>query len=104
MLAAVHGQPLNASQLGAALAAADKVAARKEMTQTLRQLGHKTLALEASATRNGAVETPAEGQIYANFLRAHRAQVGRVPGIEHHPQALQRVVPADPGPWPDRHQ
>ncbi len=45
--------------------------AREELTQTLTALGHKTLALDAGATRHGAVETPAEGRLYAKFLREH---------------------------------
>ncbi|MCK5862854.1 MAG: hypothetical protein KAH38_10235 [Candidatus Hydrogenedentes bacterium] len=43
--------------------------ARKEMTEVLKKLGHKTLVLDAKKTRHGAVETPAEGEVYANFLR-----------------------------------
>lgn len=45
--------------------------ARKEIAQTLEALGHPTLMLDPDATRHGAVETPAEGQVFANFLRAH---------------------------------
>lgn len=45
--------------------------ARRELTAVLKKLGHKILALEADATRHGAVETPAEGEVYANFLRAN---------------------------------
>jgi hypothetical protein len=45
------------------------------MAEVLKKLGHKTLMLDAKATRYGAVETPAEGEVYANFLR--RMQVNR---------------------------
>ena len=55
-----------------------QVQARKELTAVLKGLGHKVLALPASATRHGAVETVAEGEIYANFLREHRGQFGGV--------------------------
>ncbi len=48
--------------------------ARKEMKAVLNRLGHKTLMLDEKATRHGAVETPAEGEIYAEFLRRHRGQ------------------------------
>ena len=48
--------------------------ARKEMTATLKALGHKTIALDPELTRNGAIETPAEGQIYANFLRENQGK------------------------------
>jgi L-fucose isomerase-like protein len=48
--------------------------ARKEMLDTLHVLGHKTLVLDPAATHYGAVETPAEGQIYANFLRRHAGE------------------------------
>ncbi len=43
--------------------------ARKEMTAELKNLGHKVLTLDAKATRHGAIETPLEGAVYANFLR-----------------------------------
>jgi L-fucose isomerase-like protein len=48
--------------------------ARKELSNTLRKLGHKTLILDAKATRHGAVETPREGEIYANFLQQNRGK------------------------------
>lgn len=53
-------------------------AARKELTGALHKLGHKTLAMDPKATRYGAVETPAEGEKYAAFLREHRGQFGGV--------------------------
>jgi L-fucose isomerase-like protein len=49
-------------------------AARRELQETLESRGHKVLMLDASATRHGAVETPAEGSVYAEFLRRHRGQ------------------------------
>jgi L-fucose isomerase-like protein len=55
-----------------------QASARKEMTEALKNLGHKTIALEASATRHGAVETPKEGERYARFLAENRGQFGGV--------------------------
>jgi L-fucose isomerase-like protein len=55
-----------------------QASARKEMAEVLKGLGHKTIALPASATRHGAVETPAEGAVYANFLRENRGKFGGV--------------------------
>ena len=52
--------------------------ARQELTDALRRLGHKTLALDPDATRHGAVETPAEGERYAEFLRQNRGKFGGV--------------------------
>ncbi len=52
--------------------------ARVEMEARLKELGHDTLMLDAGATRHGAVETPAEGEIYARFLKAHE---GRYDGV-----------------------
>jgi len=53
--------------------------ARAEMLARLRKLGHKTLALEPDATRrHGAVETPAEGALFASFLARHRGAYGGV--------------------------
>ncbi|MCX6032821.1 MAG: hypothetical protein NT169_26490 [Chloroflexi bacterium] len=48
--------------------------AREEMAAVLKGLGHEVLVLDAAATRYGAVETPIEGEVYANFLREHRGQ------------------------------
>jgi L-fucose isomerase-like protein len=55
-----------------------QASARKELTQVLKGLGHKTISLPAGATRHGAVETPAEGAIYAKFLRENRGKFGGV--------------------------
>jgi L-fucose isomerase-like protein len=52
--------------------------ARQEMTRELNALGHEVLLLDADATRYGAIETPQEGEVYANFLRANRGKFGGV--------------------------
>ncbi len=52
--------------------------ARKELTSTLDKLGYNSLLLEETATRYGAIETPEEGRIYANFLAKNR---GRYNGV-----------------------
>ena len=52
--------------------------AREEMKRTLNELGHSVLMLDDNATRYGAVETLQEGEVYANFLRAHRGEFGGV--------------------------
>ncbi len=53
-------------------------AAREEMTARLRGLGFEVLLCDPAATRYGAVETPAEGQVYAEFLARNR---GRYQGV-----------------------
>jgi L-fucose isomerase-like protein len=52
--------------------------ARDELPKRLAALGHATIALDAGATRHGAVETPTEGERYANFLRENRGKFGGV--------------------------
>lgn len=52
--------------------------AREEMRRELTALGHEVLMLDESATRYGAVETPQEGEIFANFLRQNRGKFGGV--------------------------
>ena len=52
--------------------------AREEMSRVLRGLGHKILTLDESATRYGAIETPTEGRIYAEFLRKN---AGKFDGV-----------------------
>ena len=52
--------------------------ARKEMRRVLRQMGHKSLLLDEGATRHGAVETPQEGRVYANFLAENK---GKLDGV-----------------------
>ncbi len=55
-----------------------QASARRELSQMLQRRGHKTLMLEAGATRNGAVETPEEGEAYANFLKRN---AGKYDGV-----------------------
>ena len=52
--------------------------ARKELPRVLKEWGHDVLMLEEDATRYGAVETPREGEIYANFLRENQGKFGGV--------------------------
>ncbi len=52
--------------------------ARQELPALLKQWGHDSIMLEESATRHGAVETPAEGRIYADFLARNRGKFGGV--------------------------
>lgn len=49
-------------------------AARTEVAQVLSDLGHETIMMDASATRFGAVETPKEGAIFAEWLRQNRGK------------------------------
>jgi L-fucose isomerase-like protein len=53
-------------------------AARQELSEALQAQGHRVLMLDESATRFGAVESPREGEIYANFLRANRGKFSGV--------------------------
>ena len=53
-------------------------ATREEIARVLQELGHDILMLDAQATRYGAVETPREGEVYANFLRENRGKFGGV--------------------------
>ena len=48
--------------------------AREELPRILEAAGHEVLMLDAEATRYGAVETPQEGQLFANFLRANQGK------------------------------
>jgi L-fucose isomerase-like protein len=52
--------------------------ARQELQQALSDAGYQSLVLEAGATRYGAVETAAEGRIYAEFLQKHRGEFAGV--------------------------
>ena len=52
--------------------------AREELPRVLRELGHKTIMMEESETRYGAVETPAEGEAYARWLKENAGQFGGV--------------------------
>ena len=53
-------------------------AAREELPRVLKALGHDSLMLDRDATRNGAVETPAEGEVYARFLHENKGKFGGV--------------------------
>ena len=55
-----------------------QASAREEMTAVLKRLGHNTISLSPRATRHGAVETPAEGERYARFLRENHGKYGGV--------------------------
>jgi L-fucose isomerase-like protein len=48
--------------------------AREELPRILKAAGHEVIMLDAGATRYGAVETPQEGQIFANFLRQNQGK------------------------------
>lgn len=48
--------------------------ARQQVPAVLRKLGHDVLMMDEELTRYGAVETPLEGEKYANFLKAHRGE------------------------------
>jgi len=52
--------------------------ARGEVAGRLHDLGFDTLMMDESATRYGAVETPEEGRVYADFLAKNR---GRYQGV-----------------------
>ncbi len=52
--------------------------ARKQLQDRLKQLGYQTLVLGATHTRYGAVETPQEGKLYAEWLEKNR---GRYDGV-----------------------
>ncbi|MDD3153637.1 MAG: hypothetical protein PHS41_02125 [Victivallaceae bacterium] len=48
--------------------------ARKELVEAVRKAGFESLLLPEEATRFGAVETAAEGRIYAKFLEEHKGE------------------------------
>lgn len=48
--------------------------AREEMRRAVHAIGMDTLEMDASLTRFGAVETMAEGKIYADFLEKNRGK------------------------------
>ena len=52
--------------------------AREELPRVLEEWGHDVLMFDEEATRYGAVETPREGEKYANFLRENRGEFGGV--------------------------
>jgi L-fucose isomerase-like protein len=49
-------------------------AARQEISTLLQSWGYGVLMMDAEATRHGAVETVAEGQIYADWLKRHEGE------------------------------
>ncbi len=53
-------------------------AARRELPEALKRLGHEALMLDPKETRHGGVETPQEARRFAAFLREHR---GRYQGV-----------------------
>lgn len=53
-------------------------AAREELQKVLTGLGHEVLMLDAEATKFGAVQSPREGEVYANFLRKNEGKFGGV--------------------------
>jgi len=52
--------------------------ARKELTEALKKLGHKTLIMDENITRHGAVETVKEGDLFAEFLGKNKGKFGGV--------------------------
>jgi len=52
--------------------------ARETLPRVLKEWGHDSIALDPSLTHFGAVETPAEGRIYAKFLEENRGKFGGV--------------------------
>lgn len=52
--------------------------ARKEIRAALEKLGYKALMLDEKTTRYGAVETPKDGRIFAEFLKQHQGEFGGV--------------------------
>jgi L-fucose isomerase-like protein len=52
--------------------------ARDEVSKTLENLGYGTIMMNSDLTRYGAVETTAEGRVYAKFLEENR---GRYDGV-----------------------
>jgi L-fucose isomerase-like protein len=52
--------------------------ARKEIPEVLKKSGYDYVMLDEKTTRFGAVETPAEGEIYAKFLEKNRGKFGGI--------------------------
>ena len=52
--------------------------ARKEVSETLKKLGHSTLMMDSNLTRYGAIETTEEGRKYAKFLQDNRGKFNGV--------------------------
>ncbi len=91
--------------------------ARQEVKAAVEAQGYETLMLDADATRFGAVETPAEGAIYARFLKENEGkfdgiilslpnfgdETGAVAALQHagvpiliqaYPDTMDRMEPA----------
>jgi L-fucose isomerase-like protein len=49
-----------------------QIEARAELPRVLKAAGHDFIMMDETATRYGAVETPREGEAFANFLRDNR--------------------------------
>lgn len=54
------------------------MAAREELSRVFEKLGYDVIMLDAAATRHGAVETVAEGRIYAQWLKEN---AGKFDGV-----------------------
>lgn len=52
--------------------------ARQTLPRVLKEWGHDSIMLDETATRYGAVETPQEGRIYADFLAKNKGKFGGV--------------------------
>lgn len=48
--------------------------ARAEVPRVLKDMGHEVLILDREATRHGAIETPKEGEVFANFLHQNKGK------------------------------
>ena len=48
--------------------------AREDMIQALKQAGYGYIAMDPSATKNGAIETRDEGLQYAKFLKENQGR------------------------------
>lgn len=54
------------------------VPAREELAKVLTKLGYDYLMMDQAVTGHGGVETPREGEAYANFLAKNRGKFGGV--------------------------
>ncbi len=52
--------------------------ARAEMREVLTALGHDVLMLDEDATPHGAIETPKQGRVFAEFLTQNKGKFGGV--------------------------
>ena len=55
-----------------------QAAARRELLAVLKEKGHDVLVMDAKATPHGAIETPADGMKFANFLHENRGKFGGI--------------------------